>query len=64
MLALLDALEQAQEMVFDCFNQGCQVSWDHEKKEGRYNHDCISTWESAQEALIQWGRIREDQCDR
>ena len=57
-----DRLDEARAMVCDLFVQACQVSFDHEKQEGTYDHMAISTYEDAQAALIEWGMIRPDQC--
>lgn len=57
-----DKLDEARELVCDLFVQACQVAFDHEKQEGTYDHMAISTYEEAQDALIEWGMIRPDQC--
>lgn len=60
-------LKEAQELVHDLFNQGCQIkppdnpgSW-----EGvQYDHQCMSTYEYTQKYLIEHGLLEEDQCLR
>ena len=45
------------DMIFDLFNQACRF------KNG-YDHMCISTYEEAQEFLIEIGRIKQEECFR
>jgi len=61
---LASATEELLETLFDAYNQACQVEWDSEKKEGKYDHMCLSTWEGIQDLLVAQGVIREDQCLR
>ena len=49
-------------MIFDLFNQACQVDWDNDKKEARFSHDCISPYEEAQSFLIDEKIIKKSQC--
>ena len=62
LLAMQDERDEARAMVFDLFNQACQVDWDLVKNEGTYDHMALSAYEDAQAALIEWGVIRPDQC--
>ncbi len=50
--------------LFDAYNQACLIEWDKEKNEGKYDHMCMSTWESIQSMLIDAGILRRDQCLR
>lgn len=57
-------IDEAREAVFDCFNQACQVKFDHETDRAEYDHHCLSSYERAQDLLLKWGMIKEDQCQR
>ena len=47
------------DMIFELFNQACR----RDTADGfYYNHDCISTYEEAQQFLIGEGVIREEEC--
>lgn len=59
--ALISMLEDAQEAVFDCFNQACSGP---ETEYGKYDHMCLSAYENAQDLLIQWGKIKPTECQR
>lgn len=54
---LVDILES-------CFNQACQVRWDEKMDLPIFDHMCISSYENAQQALIELGRIKPEQCTR
>lgn len=58
--ALRVKLKEAQDMVLDVFNQACG-----RYKYGEpptYQHGFLGAYEDAQYKLIEWGMIREDQC--
>ncbi len=57
-------ISELKDLLFEAFNQRCQISWDKEKKEGTYDHCFESTWEEIQGLLLDWGKIRLDQCIR
>lgn len=54
---LEEKLTEARELVLECFTQAC------EERE-KYDHMYISTYERAQDNLIEWGLIKENQCQR
>lgn len=61
---LKERLEYCEDELEDSFCQACQVDWDKEKDEAKFDHMCISAHETAQEYLIKHGIIKEEQCLR
>mgnify|MGYP003387018061 CR=1 FL=1 len=65
---LVAMLEESQEVVWDVFNQSCQINHygikelnDHEFL---YDHMHLSAYEGAQDYLIKIGRIKPEECSR
>lgn len=57
-------VQYLRELVMQAFAQGCQRDYDFDKKRGRFDHSCLSTWEEIQDALLERGIIEEEQCLR
>jgi hypothetical protein len=51
-----------REMVLEAFSQACGIYSGAGKHQ--YDHMCISTWEHAQQKLIGWGLVSEEECRR
>jgi len=47
--------DEARHLVLDLFAQACAV-------DGKYDHMCVSTYEDAQAALIEWGFVKPEEC--
>jgi hypothetical protein len=60
-------LQDAREEVFDLYHQACLVhpnSSDDPIREFRYDNMCMSTYESVEDKLIEWGLLKPEQCLR
>lgn len=60
-------LKDAREEVFDLYHQACLVhpnSSDDPIREFRYDNMCMSTYESVEDKLIEWGLLKPEQCLR
>lgn len=60
-------LKDAREEVFDLYHQACLVhpnSSDDPIREFQYDNMCLSTYESIEEKLIEWGMLKPEQCLR
>jgi hypothetical protein len=56
--------DEARELVYDCFNQACQIR-PHSDPEGvQYDHMCLSSYEWAQAQLLKWEVIKVSECYR
>jgi len=56
-------LKEAQELLFEIFNQACQVKYVHETKSFMYSDHGISAYAWVQKYLIKIGRITKEQCE-
>lgn len=56
-------LVEIQELLFEMFNQTCQVKYVHETKSFIYNDHGISAYAWVQKYLIKIGRITKEQCE-
>ncbi len=56
--------DEARELVYDCFNQACQIESDHTAEGTLYDHMFISSYEEAQAQLLKWGVIKVENCHR
>ena len=61
---LIKERDYARELVWDCFNQACQVRPPNHEDGIQYDHMCLSTYEEAQEMLIMWGHVKPEECAR
>ncbi len=61
---LAQEVEYLRELVFDAFNQGCQVDFDLETRTPKFDHSCLSTYEEIQDVLLERGIIKPEQCLR
>ena len=60
-------LKDAREEVFDLYHQACLVhpnSSEDPIREFQYDNQCMSTYESIEEKLIEWGLLKPEQCLR
>ena len=57
-------LKYAREHVLDLFQQGCRIVSKNTNNHGKYDHMCISTYEAAQEYLIDLKLIERQDCVR
>lgn len=60
-------IQELREMIFDLFSQGTyqrKLDKDGKTESYDYDHMCISSYENAQEKLIEWGMIKESECSR
>jgi hypothetical protein len=55
-------LEEARELAYDLFHQACCVKM--EDGTYKYEHQCMRTYEYAQDLLIKWGKIKKEECLR
>lgn len=65
--SLRAAIKEAREEVFDLYHQACLVhpnSSDDPIREFQYDNMCMSTYESIEDKLIEWGLLKEEQCLR
>ena len=62
-LRVLGELEAAQDLVFELFNQACNL-WRMGDQRPRYDTFCESTYEDAQAYLINIGRVKPEECVR
>jgi len=53
----LEMAEEARRLVLDLFAQECLLG-------DKYDHFFMSTYEHAQDKLIEWGLITKDMCKR
>jgi len=58
-----DKLKEAQEIIYDMFNQACQRSFDNETRRITYHHGFLSTYKNAQHYLIDNKIIKEEDCE-
>jgi len=56
-------LKEVQELLFEIFNQSCQIKYIHETKSFKYSDHGISAYEWVVEYLIKIGRITKEQCE-
>lgn len=56
---LQQELTKANEMILCLFDQSA-----YDTQDSKYDHMCISTYESAQEYLIERGLIKAEECSR
>lgn len=60
-------LKDAREEVFDLYHQACLVhpnSSEDPIREFQYDNQCMSTYESVEDKLIEWGLLKPEQCLR
>jgi hypothetical protein len=60
-------LKEAREEVFDLYHQACLVhpnSSEDPIREFQYDNMCMSTYESIEDKLIEWGLVKPEQCLR
>ena len=56
--------DELKQLVFECFNQACQIQ-PHTHPDGvKYDHSCHSTYEEAQAYLLEHGMIKKKECYR
>lgn len=60
-LEMWSKVADARELVFDLFSQHCSL-YDRVKDKTTYDHGFLSANESAQQALIAWKLIKEEDC--
>ena len=68
-LELTERLALAEELLFSCFAQGTNrlengPGLGGEKSIWKYDHMCLSAYESAQDYLIEHGLIKKEECSR
>jgi hypothetical protein len=60
-------VQYMRELVMDAFNQACQDTTRGlvaEFKDFRFDHQCLSTYEEIQGALLERGLLKKEQCLR
>ena len=58
---------EARDLAHSLFHQACLVhpnSSEDPIKEFQYDHECTSTYEYAQQKLLEWGLIKPEECLR
>jgi hypothetical protein len=66
-MVVCEAVKEAREEVFDLYHQACLVhpnSSEDPVREFQYDNQCMSTYESIEEKLIEWGLLKPEQCLR
>jgi len=63
LIALVDERDELREMILDLFVQGASVS-QVGPGDPKYDHMCISSYEDAQDKLIEWGLLAAKDCAR
>ena len=61
---LIEEARDARELVLDLFVQACSTHRSSTDTETKYDNECMSTYEYAQEKLIEWGMIKKEDCIR
>lgn len=61
-MGLATELKEAREEVFDLYHQGCCVEISQDGTYARYDNQCMSAYEYAEEKLIEWGLVEPEQC--
>lgn len=60
--------DEARALVLEMFRSACATNNSYlravEGKPWRYDHQCTSTYEEAQAALISWGLVKREECVR
>jgi hypothetical protein len=62
--SLRAAVKEARQEMFDLYHQACCVEISQDGTYARYDNQCMSCYEYAEEKLIEWGLLKPEQCLR